>query len=141
MGKSLCCINKTANTCLPLPLQTQMAFVSAGRQYRSLHIIFFITLLWYWQATDTRAVSSSNSFKVVSAARQYNWNSQRLICRLTFYRGIALRCRRIQTCRPCFFFFYRRIDPSYRRPVSAPPFFHSDVDFLLSNLSIAPTSR
>ena len=71
---------------------------------------------------------------MVSAAHRYNWNSQRSICRLTFYQWIALLCRRIQTCGSFFFFFYRRIDPSYRRPVSAPPFFHSDFDLLLSKL-------
>ena len=69
--------------------------VSAGRQYQGSVLIKFL------------------SFKAISAARRYNWNSQRSVCRLTFYLRIALCCRQIQTCGPCFFFFYRRIDPSY----------------------------
>ena len=63
-----------------------------------------------------------HTLHLVSAARQYQWNSKTSCCSLTFYQRMALLCRQIRSSWACFVVFYWRINPSYRRPVCAPPF-------------------
>ena len=117
--------------------------VSAARRYQGAVDLKFSYFIWYRRAADTRELWSSNSFSsshisgppiprnychqfqlhhLVLAARRYHWNLETSCWSLTFYRQIACRCRRIRSSLPCFVVLYRRIDPSYRRAVTEPPF-------------------
>ena len=105
--------------------------------------IKFIYIILYRRPVDTRELWSSNSFTsahisgppipgnyghqfhlhhLVLAARRYQGNSETSCWSLIFYRRIACLCQRIRSSLACFVVLYRRIDPSYRRAVSEPPF-------------------
>ena len=117
--------------------------VLAACQYQGTMVIKFIPIMSYRWAADARELCSSISFAsshimgppmpenychqfeladLVSAARRYQWKSETLCWSLTFDRRIACRCRRIRSSLACFDVLYQRIDPSYRRAVSEPPF-------------------